>query len=126
MSALIEKLKNAAKARGGVAAPDRLIEGGLLSQALLRAQAEREAARTPSASDQLVIDRELHEELDAREFPSQAATPAPPRRIGAGLGAALLALAILGASIALWYYAPSADPHTQPATLKLDHNLRTK
>ncbi len=126
MSALIEKLKNAAKARGGVDAPDRLVEGGLLSQALLRAQAEREAARTPSASDQLEIDRELHAELDAAKSPSEAATPAAPRRIGAGLAAALLALVILGASIALWHYAPSADPLKPPATLKLDHNLTTK
>jgi hypothetical protein len=126
MSALIDKLKNAARARGGAAAPDRLVEGGLLSQALLRAQAEREAARTPSASEQLEIDREIQVNLDAALSPTEAAAPASPRRIAAGLAAALLALVILGAAIALWHYAPGADTLKQPATLKLDHNLKSK
>lgn len=125
MSALIDKLKNAAKSRG-TAESDRLVEGGLLSRALLRAQAEREAARTPSASEQLEIDREIQVNLDAEKLPSEPTASAPPRRLGAGLAAALLALVILGASIALWHYAPSADPLKQPGTLKLDHNLKGK
>jgi hypothetical protein len=125
MSALIEKLKNAAKSRGA-AGSDRLVEGGLLSQALLRAQAEREAARMPSASEPLEIDREIQLDLDAEMPPGEPAAPAAPRHFGAGLAAALLALVILGASIALWHYAPSGDPLKQPASLKLDHNLKGK
>jgi hypothetical protein len=125
MSVLIDKLKNAAKSRGG-AESDRLVAGGLLSQALARAQAEREAARTPSASEQLEIDREIQVSLDAGQPSAHPAAPASPRRIGASLAAALLALVILGASIALWHYAPSADLHKQPPALKLDHNLKSK
>lgn len=115
MSALIDKLKNAAKSRANAALPDRLEEGSLLSQALQRAASERSAARGSQ-------EQEPSREPD----PPPAITQLQPPRPGHGLVALLVALAILAAVIAIWHASPSPYDTHQPPGLKLDQSLKTK
>lgn len=130
MSVLLDKLRSAARARAPAPPPDHLAEGSLLSQALHRAEAERAAARTVAEAAVAAAAGEKAQEGIAEEPakpPAAATLPVQPS--GRGFIAAIIAMAILGAVIAIWHISPSSPyevQHPVQPGLKLDHTLKGK